>query len=336
MVRGQLSDVLAFVRRFGTAGADRDSPDADLLGRFIGTRDEAAFNELLYRHGPLVFGVCRSILGDTSDAADAFQATFLVLVHRARSISKRSSLSSWLYGVAYRVAVRARAGASRRQALPREGADMVAREPTLDPADAEIAAIVHEEVHNLPEKYRVPIVLCYVEGRTRGEAALELRCSEGAIKGRLERARDLLQRRLLRRGVALAAGLSAIALGGEAARAAVPAALVDATLRAAMLAAAGQAAAGGAISGPAAALTRHVLRAMTVTPRQIASVVLLVGLLGTFAGLVTHQGLGGAQAVAPPPVAHVAVADDEDDDDQPPPLPRPTPRAIPLPLPVHE
>jgi RNA polymerase sigma factor (sigma-70 family) len=306
MAQGPLSEVLTFIRRLAGAGGAQDLPDADLLARFIAARDEAAFTEILARYGPLVLGVCRSILGDSPDAADAFQATFLILVHRARSISKQASLSSWLYGVAYRVAVRARAGtarAARRRPLPGEGLEMAAKKPRSDAADAEIGAIVHEEVNRLPEQYRAPIVLCYMEGRTRQEAASTLRLSEGAIKGRLERARDLLHKRLARRGVTCSAALLAAAAGVDAVSAtgvvaaAVPAALAHATLRAALLAAAGKTAA-GTISGPVAVLTQQVLQTMVITPRQVASVVMAIVLLGISAGMIAQQVFGESK-VAP-------------------------------------
>jgi RNA polymerase sigma factor (sigma-70 family) len=318
MAQGPLSEVLTFIRRVAGAGGDQALPDADLLARFIAARDEAAFTEILARHGPLVLGVCRSILGDSSDAADAFQATFLILVHRARSISKQASLGSWLYGVAYRVSVRARAVATRParmaravrgQPLRREDMEMAAHEPRSDAADAEIRAIVHEEVNCLPEKYRAPIVLCYMEGRSRLEAASTLCLSEGTIKGRLERARDLLHKRLAGRGVsfsvallAAAAGADAASAAGGVAAAAVPAALAHATLRAALVAAAGKTAAAGTISGPVAVLTQQVLETMVVTPRQITSVVMLIMVLCIGAGMIAQQVFGESET-APPAAA---------------------------------
>src|SRR5262249_32075120 len=151
---------------------------------------------------PLVFGVCRRILFDMQDAEDAFQATFLVLARKASSITRRSRVSNWLYGVAFRVAARARKNALRRRVLERHDFDVTAVPDAGRSRDPELAPLLHEEVQRLPDKYRAPLVLCYLEGKTNQEAADQLRWPVGTVKTRLSKAREMLRTRLARRGVA--------------------------------------------------------------------------------------------------------------------------------------
>ena len=193
-------------RLFG-AGSAVGLTDGELLERFAHRRDEAAeaaFETLLARHGAMVLTVCRQVLGDPHAAEDAFQATFLVVVRRAGSLRVREpgSLGPWLYGVAYRIALKARQGAARRRA--REHRVAV---PDVDRSSAaiehgELQALLHDEVNRLPAKYRAPVVLCYFEGRTHDEAAAVLQWPVGTVRGRLARARGLLRARLDRRGLA--------------------------------------------------------------------------------------------------------------------------------------
>ena len=191
-------------------------PDRQLLERFAHDRDasaDAAFEVLVRRHGPMVLRVCRNVLKDWNDAEDAFQATFIVLARRCGSIHKRDSVESWLFGVACRVAARARVEAARRRAVERRGAseaDAALGTPEDDEADRlELGPIVQEEVRRLPEKYRAAVVLCYWEGLTQEQAAAQLGCPLGTVRSRLARARDLLRRRLARRGAAPLAGVAA-------------------------------------------------------------------------------------------------------------------------------
>ena len=182
--------------------------DAALLARYIEGRDESAFTELVRRHGPMVRGVCRRVLPSPQDAEDAFQATFLVLMNKAASIRKRASLACWLHGVALRVAVRLLRNNQRRQVqpLPPEGVP----EPERDDVSwREVKRLVDEELARLPERYRMPLILCYLEGKTREEAAAELGWGLPAFRGRLERGRQRLRLRLERRGLALSAALLA-------------------------------------------------------------------------------------------------------------------------------
>ena len=205
--------------------------DGELLERFVTGRDEAAFEMLVRRHGRMVLGLCRRALRDDHEAEDAFQATFLVLVRNAGSIRKRESVASWLYGVAQRVTRKAQAGAKKR-ALVHQSEAMVATGPESDRDRFELRPILHDEVGRLPEKYRAPIVLCYFEGRSHEEAARQLEWPVGTVKGRLSRARDILQSRLVRRGVALALGV--VAFLEDEAKAAVPESLIQTTVQAAV------------------------------------------------------------------------------------------------------
>ncbi len=178
-----------------------------LLERYLERRDEVAFEALVARHAPMVLGVCRRMLGFTSDAEDAFQATFLVLVRRARDLGPRDAIGPWLYGVATRVASRARTQATRRrrvQGSPMEYAPVNRPARGLDP---DLVEILDAELDRLPGKYRSPLVLCYLEGRTHDEAARELQWPVGTVKGRLARGRELLRSRLSRRGFAPASGV---------------------------------------------------------------------------------------------------------------------------------
>jgi RNA polymerase sigma factor (sigma-70 family) len=240
---GDLSRHLSSLFRVGTlAGV----PDAQLLERFVAGRDEAgeaAFRALVERHGPMVLRVCQNVLGDRHDSEDAFQVTFLVLARNAGSIRKQRSLGSWLHGVAHRVALRAQTAARRRRiherkVLTRLETATPGAEPGEDLRDQ--AAALHQEIAHLPEKYRAPIVLCYLEGHTHEGAAEQLGWPVGTVRGRLARARDLLRARLTRRGVMTSVGLAVIESLSKSARAALPTALCEATVGAAVRIAAGQ------------------------------------------------------------------------------------------------
>jgi RNA polymerase sigma factor (sigma-70 family) len=235
--------------------------DGELLHRFATTRDEAAFATLVRRRGPMVLGVCQRVLGNLHAAEDAFQATFLALVRRAHHLDDRATLSSWLYTVAYHAAVRARGDAARRRYEERKVARMPRTLAMNDPVQAEERAVIDQELMRLPEKYRAPLVLCYLEGKTNQEAAALLGWTKGTVSGRLARARALLSRRLTKRGLALATG----GLGSLAADPAVSAALVDATLHTALLGIAGK---GGAAS--IVALSEGALQSMSFNKLKIA------------------------------------------------------------------
>jgi RNA polymerase sigma factor (sigma-70 family) len=267
------SRVTQVVRGLRTVVPGEAASDAQLLECFVGRRDEAAFAELLRRHGPMVLGLCRRLLG-AEDAEDAFQGTFLVLAKKAASIARRELLGNWLYGVAYRTALRARTQAARRQAREREMAKLEAVE---DESPDELLGLLDQELTRLPDKYRLPVVLCELEGKTYKEAARLLGWSEGTLAGRLSRARALLARRLTRRGAAL--GAAAVTSALTHAGAVLPPRLVEGTARAALALVHGQAGV-GLVPVKAAALADQVVRAMLLSRLRtvLAVLVLLLGL----------------------------------------------------------
>jgi RNA polymerase sigma factor (sigma-70 family) len=269
--------------------------DGQLLGRFVATRDEAAFAALVRRHGPMVLGVCRRVLRDFHEAEDAFQATFLVLARKAASVARRESLGCWLYQVAYHTALEAGAANARRRSRERQVRDMP--HPQVMPAEArDWRPLLDRELSRLPEKYRAALVLCDLEERGRREAARQLGVPEGTLSSRLANGRKLLAKRLAARGLALFGGALAAALTAEAASAQVPASLVLTTAKAAALVAAGQLA---AVASPAVLLMKGVMKAMLLKKLRLGIGAVLVALGAV--GLGYQAGGGSALAQAAPP-----------------------------------
>lgn len=251
--------------------------DRELVRVFAATRDEAAFAEIVRRHGPMVLAACRRVLADAPDADDAFQAVFLVLARRAASLGRPDRLGGWLHGVAVRVSRRARAAAARRRAKEQPMSD-VAAPAAADPLWADARPVLDEEIGRLPEKLRAALVLCELEGAGRAEAAERLGVPEGTVSSRLARAKAALRARLVRRGLApTLAGVGVIL--AQARAAAVPPALFDAAVGAA----GGPAAGAGVVSAAAAGLAQQELTAMFVK-KLVLSVAVGVGVLGA-AGL---------------------------------------------------
>jgi RNA polymerase sigma factor (sigma-70 family) len=299
MAKARSSGLLHQVRTLFGAGVAGGSSDAELLDRFLAgsaaagdaaLAAEAAFAALVARHGPMVLGVCRRALADPNDIEDAFQATFLVLVRRARSVRVGDSLGRWLYGVARRVAAKAQARSKRAQvrSLPL-GLEPVASEPQAD--RIELLAALDEEVSRLPENYRAPVILCDLEGLTHAEAAARLRWPVGTVSGRLSRARDLLKKRLVRRGMAPTAGSVVALLVTEEARASVPDPLAAATVLAATQLAMGKGSQAGvaSVSASALSLMNAVLRAAAMAKLKLAAAGLLVIVV---AGAAVAAGIG--------------------------------------------
>jgi RNA polymerase sigma factor (sigma-70 family) len=280
MTGTSLSTLLHYLPRLAPEGQSEAEDDA-LLRRYAAQGDESAFTTLLRRHGPAVWGVCTRMLGCPQDAEDAFQATFLVLVRKARSLRRPQQLGPWLHAVAYRTALKARSARRRLAELP---ADLPAG-PAPDAVWREVRAVLDEEVSALPEKYRVPFLLCYLGGLTNEEAARRMGCPKGTVLSRLSRARERLRRRLTRRGLAVPAGVLAAALAGHAGACAPPATLVASTARCALAHAAGA----GGFPASVVALSEGVLHGMFLTKLKWAALVLLaLGALGTGAGLLTR------------------------------------------------
>jgi RNA polymerase sigma-70 factor (ECF subfamily) len=298
MADRQASPLLEYLRGISRP-PDAEQTDGELLERFAAQRDPAAFAALMHRHGPMVLAVCRRVLAVEADAEDAFQATFLVLARKAGSIARRELLANWLYGVACRTATRARTDAARRRA--REGGAM--REPAAQPVDEvlgrDLRRALDEEVSRLPARYRLPFVLCYLEGKTNDEAARQLGCPCGTVSSRLAWARERLRGRLLRRGLDLSAGLLGVLLSEVVLPTAVPPALGEATTRAAVLFASGEAAAAGVVTARVVALTRGVLQTMFRTRlRMVGGMLLALGLIGSGVCTLAYRTLAGEQPPA--------------------------------------
>jgi RNA polymerase sigma factor (sigma-70 family) len=290
----------AFVFRRLRALTGDLTTDRQLLERFLAHRDEDAFAALVERHGGLVFGVCRGVLGHEQDAEDVFQATFLVLARKAASIRKRESLSSWLHGVAYRLARKARSQAARRRAAANNGPRLVPPDPLAELSWRELNSALHEELARLPTKFQAPLVLCCLEGHSRDEAALQLHWTLGMVKDRLERGREMLRRQLVRRGLAPSAALAAALLIAERGSAVAPAALVSSTIGGILRGATGSA--GGALSTKALIFAREAMRTMFTVRLKAALLLLTVGLVVGGAGWVAHPA-PGSDSEQPGPVA---------------------------------
>jgi RNA polymerase sigma factor (sigma-70 family) len=294
--------ILRLVRKIAAAGEVQRLTDRELLKRFASQRDEAAFEILVHRYGALVWRVCRALLRESNAAEDAFQATFLVLVRKAGSIGKPELLGNWLYGVAFRVALRARKLAACRAGRERASTEMAAAKPVEDrPAD-DVASLLQEELQRLPAKYRSPMVLCYLQGQSNEEAAQQLCWPVGTLKVRMMRGRKMLRTRLERRGVTLGAG-GVVAVLASQAGAAASASLSDTTIEAALLYAAGKAAGTGVLSTTAVALSQGVLKTMLWTKIKIVAALIAAGLLGTMAGLLTFQSIAADAMVEKNPLA---------------------------------
>jgi RNA polymerase sigma factor (sigma-70 family) len=273
--------------------------DAELLERFVRGRDEAAFELLLWRHQRMVLGVCRRVLREPHDAEDAFQATFLALVRKAGSLGRVGTVAGWLHRVAYHVALRARKNAARRSGPELDlAAARALEDPGADAGWRELAAVLDGEVNRLPELYRAPVVLCYLEGKTYREAGRQLGVSIGTLSARLTRGRALLRARLTRRGITPSGAALAALLCERAADAAADANLVNVTLKAAAVLASGQATA-AATSAAVAALAEGVLPSMFLGKVKVMAVALLLGLLA----LALGQLAPGVGQVHPAPQA---------------------------------
>jgi RNA polymerase sigma factor (sigma-70 family) len=279
MASGTMREALRHLRDLFSDGTSVGLGDGLLLARYADTRDEAAFEALVARHGPMVLATCRAVLRNEHDVDDAFQATFLVLARKARTVRAGAALGGWLHRVAYRAAVQASAELRRRRR--REAEAMAMAMATLNAnrtePDPDFAGVVHEELDRLPDRQRLPVVLCDLEGLTFEQAARHLRWTEPTLRHRLVKARQRLRHRLIRRGVTAEAVGIALTAPATGTMAAVPAALARSAVAAAM---------GGASTAPIAALANTIIRIMLMTKLKFASACVLASVALTSAGVV--------------------------------------------------
>jgi RNA polymerase sigma factor (sigma-70 family) len=296
MASARVDEGLVHIRRLFSVGTVAGLSDAELLGRFLAQRDEAAFAALVDRHGGMVMGLCRSRLRDATLAEDAFQATFLILARKARTIRGSEGLGGWLWRVASRVATQARADERRRKDEERRAGEQRSRQATdQGPARDELYVALHEELARLAERHRRPVVLCDLEGRTRAAAAAELRWSEATLGRRLAEARERLRSRLVRRGFAPAATAAVAALASETARA-LPPDCVETTTRRAL--------SGAKSSTAVIALADGYLRSLFFIKLELA---IAAGLAAAVVSSLLIAGLGERPAPRQAPQAQSAL-----------------------------
>jgi RNA polymerase sigma factor (sigma-70 family) len=294
MANGQLGNVREYLGSISASPDAERIPDGQLLDRYLRQRDEGAFAALVQRYGRLVLGVCQRLLHDGHEAEDAFQATFLVLVRKAGALGKRQPLSSWLYEVAYRTALKARGNAVRRRAHERQAAAMGPAHTDSETHWLELRGVLDEELSRLPNKYRAPLVLCYLQGKSNQEAARELGWPSGSMSRRITRGRQILRDRLVRRGILFSPALLFTLLPKKALAAVVPGPLVTATLQAAALFGNSTLITAGGTSTKVIALAEEVAKGLC-KPRLRTGVTVLI-VLATFGG-------AGAAAVAMAPAS---------------------------------
>lgn len=328
MLTTKISDTVRYAQLTAQAQERACVNDADLIEAFLTQHHEAeaAFATLVQRHGRMVLGVCLRLLGERADAEDAFQATFLVLARKADSVRPRQLVGNWLYGVAYRTALQARANRTRRRSREMQlenTPEPIMPEHAPEQAWRELQPVLDEELNRLPDKYRTAIVLCELEGQSRKDVAVQLGIPEGTLSSRLATARKMLAARLARRGVVLPAGTLALVLAQSASvSAAMPAALVVSTVQAAVAVAvaANEAAAVGLVSAQVAALTNGVVKNMFYAKiKMAAAIAFAVAAVGTGVGFLAHHAFADQSSPIPAaPVASVApVATGADVNDAP-------------------
>jgi RNA polymerase sigma factor (sigma-70 family) len=323
MTNGQPNPLLKHIRKIVAAQTFRDLSDRELLVCFVDQHDEAAFAALVERHGSMIFGVCRRVLRSVHDAEDACQATFLVLARKAGSIRKKDSLGSWLHGVAFRVASDLKKRLARRQRGSAAADDVSGKDTVTEVTLREAQAALDEELQRLSENYRAPLILCYMEGKARDEAAQELGWKPGLLKSRLERGRELLRSRLISRGIAPSVALLS-AVFAESASATMSPTLALATVKAAPLVALGKAMSGTVIPTNVVSLMEGVLKTMFLTKlKTMTAVLVAVAVLLPGARLVRLPAL--AAEPQPPAKAEKPAAREGD-----------KPQAAPKPIVVKE
>jgi C-terminal peptidase prc len=283
MAQREMDALVRYVRNL--AGAPPLEPtDRHLLERFAKVRDDDAFAALVRRHGPLVWGVCRRVLESQDDAEDVFQATFLVLARKAGAIRWQDSVGSWLHEVAFRLSKESRVKLARRRFHESNAAGLRA-DVSSPPRDTEVFDLLDEELHRLPTKYRAPILLCYLQGRTSDQAAQELGWSLRSLQRRLAQGREMLRGRLARRGVTLSSALLLGVLSQGSADAALPAALIGRTTEAALSFCCGTA----SMVTPSTALAHAFVEGMAMTRWKLVAGMMLLVLTITGGGWIVRQ-----------------------------------------------
>jgi RNA polymerase sigma factor (sigma-70 family) len=301
MAENNLAPILRHICKLAGSTEGANLTDAELLKRFVVRDDHDAFTALVHRHGPMVWRVCRRLLHQAADAEDAWQATFLLLARRAGSIRKPASLASWLHGTAFHIAHKVRSAIDRRPTREKQAVRPPVVDPGCEAAWRELGRIIEEQVHGLPDKYRLPLLLCYWEGATHEEAARRLSWPCGTVKTRLAAARRLLHKRLVHRGVTLPAGVVALLLAPDAANTAVPASLLHA---AKMLAAIGPGC--GGVSTNAAALAEEGIKRMAMVKGKVGLALILATCMAGAAALA-HQIRSPRQPAKEPPSSSASL-----------------------------
>jgi RNA polymerase sigma factor (sigma-70 family) len=268
MSTAYLGGVVCYLKRVALTSDRAQISDGELLTRYCEHKDTVAFEALVRRHGPVVLAVCRQVLGSVHDAEDAFQATFLVLMHKAGSLANREVVSSWLYRTAYYTARNARLSIARRRLYERKAANMAIAATTERTYSATELQPLFEEIARLPDKLRTPLTLCEIQGKSRAQAALLLGCPEGTLSSRLARGRALLRTRLERRGYQVPVAALAAAGTRETLRASLATTLVGSTVRTVAAWSCGDVVGAGKMSGQAFALAKLVLNGLTANKVQ--------------------------------------------------------------------
>lgn len=294
MATGPLTKLVKNLRAITLRSDGVGLSDTDLLELFVRRRDEDAFAAIVKRHGPMVMGVCRRVLGNCADAEDAFQAAFLVLARKAGAIARRELLANWIYGVAHNVARKARTQVARRRMLEKQVPALPDQAVVCEQPWSDVLPLLDRELSRLPAKYRSPIVLCHLEGKSHKQAAVQLGCPVGTVSGQLSRGKALLAQRLSRHIVGLSAGSLAGLLSHNAASASVlNPVMISTTTKAAMLFAAGKLAVPGIISPHVKLLTNGVLKTMLFMKlTTISAAVCALALIGVPVGLAVHGNSG--------------------------------------------
>jgi RNA polymerase sigma factor (sigma-70 family) len=316
----QMNTVIRRLRRVVLLQDGTERTDGQLLDSFIEQKDEAAFEALARRHGPMVLAVCRRVARNHHDAEDAFQATFLVLARKASSIRPRGLVANWLHGVAYRTALKARTMTLKRQVREKQVTELPEPEITQQNQSHDLLALIDQELNGLPENYRLPILLCDLEGKTIKEATQQLGWPQGTLAGRLARGRKLLAKRLANRGVVLSAGSLAVILSQHVASAGVPASLMTSTVKTATLIVAAQVTVAGMVPAKVVALMEGTMISMMLTKLSKVVVAGLVVLCLCGLGISGYQALIAQEPMSTttPQQGIVKRADEESPKPQPP------------------